>query len=60
MCFDKNTIIASNPEGSSSLSAMNNFEIFMTLLVNTEADNRAARQNNMLSTFTLLFPGYRV
>lgn len=60
MCFDKNTIIASNPEGSSSLSAMNNFQIFMTLLVNTEADNRAARQNNMLSTFTLLFPGYRV
>ncbi len=32
----------------------------MTLLVNVEADNQAERQNNMLSTFALLFPGYTV
>ena len=53
--FDKNVIIASNPQGASDLVAMNNFQIFMTLLTLSEDQSR---KQNVLSVLALLFPGY--
>lgn len=58
LCFNKSIILAANPQGSSALSAMNNFEIFMTLITNPEVNNAADKKNSILSVFTLLFPAY--
>lgn len=57
LCFDKNTIIASNPKGSSNLVVMNNFEIFMALI---NDPNIQTKQEDIISAFTILFPGYTV
>lgn len=57
LCFNKKTIMAANPTGTSSLSAMNNFEIFMTLI---QGENMMEKQNNILSVLTILFPKYVV
>lgn len=56
LCFNRNTII--NAEGNSHLSAMSNFQIFMTLMTDPSIENRTERMNNMLSVLTILFPGY--
>ena len=53
--FDKNVIVAGNPQGASDLMAMNNFQIFMTLMGMSENQDR---QRDVLSVLTLLFPGY--
>lgn len=58
LCFQKTTLIAANPKGSSHLSAMNNFQIFMTLITDPEAKNIAQKRNDLLSVFTILFPKY--
>lgn len=60
LCFDKNTIIAANPQGASSLSVMSDFQIFMTLvdMLNEEAKSRI--QSNLVSLLTILFPGYSI
>lgn len=61
LCFNKNTIIASNPKVGSNLSVMSNFQIFMTLINNIkDEEDRKQIQNNLLSVFTILFPGYTV
>ena len=53
-CFNKDILMAQNPQGTSHLASMNNFQIFMTMI--TEA--KAVSMENLLSVFTLLFPGY--
>ena len=58
LCFDKNTIIAANPKGASSLSVMSDFQIFMTLVNVPDEDARSKIQNNLISLLTILFPGY--
>ena len=58
LCFEKNTIIASNPEGASSLSNMTDFQIFMTLINNPDVKERSRIQGNLIDVLTILFPGY--
>lgn len=53
-CFNKEMLMAQNPSGTSNLASMNNFQIFMTMI--TEA--KAVPIEDLLSVFTLLFPGY--
>ena len=60
LCFDKNTIIAANPQGASSLSAMSNFQIFMTLINIPDDVRRLEIQNNLIMVLTILFPGYGI
>ena len=55
LCFNKNMIIALNPQGTSQLSAMNNFEIFMTLMAETQDPKR---RQDVLDVLQMLFPGY--
>lgn len=59
LCFDKNVIIASNPQGKASLEAMNNFQIFMTLLMQSGTD-QSVKLNNLYSLFTLLIPDHQL
>ena len=58
LCFDKNTIIAANPKGASSLSVMSDFQIFMTLMGLVEGEESTRIQNNLMTVFTIIFPGY--
>lgn len=58
LCFNKDVLIASNPQGASVLSVMNNFQIFMTLITDPKVEDVAQKRNNILSIFTLLFPDY--
>ena len=58
LCFDKNTIIAANPKGASSLSAMNDFQIFMMLMNQTGDAHIKERQNQVCSVLAIMFPGY--
>lgn len=60
LCFDKNTIIAANPQGASHLSAMNDFQIFMALIDNPNREDKSKVQNNLINTFMLLFGGYTI
>ena len=60
LCFDKNTIIAANPKGASSLSVMNDFQIFMTLVNLTQGEDKTRIQNNIIAVLTIMFPGYSV
>lgn len=55
LCFEKNTIMAMQPEGANSLQNMNNFEIFMMLMNDAQL---ASKKNSVLSVLTILFPGY--
>lgn len=58
LCFDRNTILAANPQGASYLSALNNFQIFMTLINVPDEETKTEIQNNIIALFTILFPGY--
>ena len=58
LCFNKDILIASNPQGASVLSTMNNFQIFMTLITDPKVEDVAQKRNSVLSVFTILFPGY--
>ena len=53
-CFNKNIIVAQNSQGDSNLASMNNFQIFMTMIT----ENKNVQKNDVLSAFTLFFPGY--
>ena len=53
-CFSKELLMAQNPQGASNLAPMSNFQIFMTMI--NEA--KAVQKEDVLSVFTLLFPGY--
>lgn len=53
-CFNKELLMAQNPQGASNLAPMSNFQIFMTMI--NEA--KAVQKEDVLSVFTLLFPGY--
>ncbi len=56
--FDKQILIAQAQEDKSRLENMNDFDIFMTLMQDQSAKGSKQRQNNMLSIFTIMFPGY--
>lgn len=58
LCFNKQIIVASNPQGSSALQAMNNFQIFMTLVTDSEMKDVKQKREMILSMFVLLFPEY--
>lgn len=58
LCFEKKTIIASNPQGSSALSVMSDFQIFMTLIEAQEGD-KSKRQSNLVNALAILVPGYQ-
>lgn len=53
-CFNKELLMAQNPQGASNLAPMSNFQIFMTMI--NEA--KAVQKEDVISVFTLLFPGY--
>ena len=52
--FNKELLMAQNPQGASNLAPMSNFQIFMTMI----NDVKAVQKEDVLSVFTLLFPGY--
>lgn len=54
LSFNKDIMMAQNPQGTSNLASMNDFQIFMTMI--TEA--KTVRMEDLLSVFTLFFPGY--
>lgn len=58
LCFNKATLIAANPKGASSLSAMNDFQIFMMLMNQAEDARMRERQNQVCSVLAIMFPGY--
>lgn len=58
LCFNKSTILAANPKGSSGLLNMNNFQIFMTLITDPQIQDSAKKKNDILSILTILFPQY--
>lgn len=60
LCFNKTTLIAANPKGASRLSAMNDFQIFMTLISQAGDNKTYERQNQVCSVLAILFPGYTV
>ena len=57
-CFNKDLLIAGNPEGKTGLEAMNNFQIFMTLITDEKVKDVQKRKNDMISFFALIFPNY--
>lgn len=57
-CFDKDSLILSNPEGNFGLNAMNNFQIFMTLITDPKIKDVEKRKNDIMSMLTLFFPDY--
>lgn len=59
-CFNRDVLLAQNAPNKASLEAMNNFQIFMMLMLNPKNPDRGKRQNDLLSTFALLLPDYKV
>lgn len=60
ICFDKMTILAANPQGASYLQGLNNFQIFMTLIGMADPEQQRHLQENLITVFTILFPGYQL
>lgn len=60
LCFNKATLLANNPQGSSSLAAMNNFQIFMTLVSDQRADPDGKNKIIIENVLSLFFQGYRL
>lgn len=58
LCFEKNVIMAMNPQGALGLKDLNNFQIFMTLVTDPSTQDTNNKQNIILSVFTVLFPDY--
>lgn len=54
-CFNKATLLAGNTKGTSNLLAMNNFEIFMTLINGPDA---IEKKEQVIAVLAILFPGY--
>lgn len=59
-CFNKDILIAANPQGKNALTQMNDFQIFMMLMLDPRNPDKAKRQNELISVLTILFPGYVV
>ena len=59
-CFNRDVLLAQNASNKASLETMNNFQIFMTLMLNPKNPDRGKKQNDLLSTFALLLPDYKV
>lgn len=60
LCFDKNTILASNPEGAFHLSVMTDFQIFMTLMNIPDEKEKIKIQNNIINILAIIFQGYTI
>ena len=60
ICFNKDLLIAANPQGNTGLAAMSNFQIFMTLMTDEKVKDVQKRKNDMISFFALFFPKYNV
>ena len=58
LCFDKQTIIAANAQGSSALVNMSNFQILMTLINPPDIEERNSRQQSIINTLSIIVPGY--
>lgn len=59
ICFNRQVLLASQTaQGASSLSALNNFQIFMTLVANSSIQDSGKRKNTIEQLFMLFFPGY--
>lgn len=56
--FDKRILMAQTQEDNFRLSAMNDFDIFMTLITDPKAENSSKRQIDLLNVLTIMFPGY--
>lgn len=57
--FDKRILIAQTEEDKNRLENMDDFDIFMTLINDPKVKDRAKRQNDIMSIFTIMFPGYQ-
>ena len=60
LCFDKQSLIAANPQGKTALSHMNNFQIFMTLISPQDEKEKQERYMQIVNVLTILIPGYVV
>lgn len=59
VCFNRKVLLASQTgQGASSLAALNNFQIFMTLVANPNIQDSGKRKNTIEQLFMLFFPGY--
>lgn len=58
LCFNKQVLMANNEQGSSNLAAMNNFQIFMTLVSDQRADPEGKNKTNIQNVLGLFFQGY--
>lgn len=56
--FNKDTIVAEAGEDKNRLNNMNDFDIFMALINDPKAQGKQKRQNDIMSIFTIMFPGY--
>lgn len=54
LCFNKQQLMIQQAQDSFNLASMSNFQIFMTMI----NDAKAVKKEDLLSVFTLLFPGY--
>lgn len=54
-CFNRDTILASIKQGKDVLQSMNDFQIFMTLMNESSAEDRKTQILNLL---TIFFPSY--
>jgi len=57
LCFNRDILIAKNSSGSSYLEAMNNFDIFMTLIGNSKGTNI---KNDIINVLTLFLPTFEI
>ena len=53
-CFNKKMLMIQHSQDNSNLASMSNFQIFMTMI----NDAKTVKKEDVLSVFTLLFPGY--
>lgn len=58
LCFNKQMLMTNNPQGSSNLAAMNNFQIFMTLVSDQRADPEGKNKFLIQNVLGLFFQGY--
>lgn len=58
ICFDKKLLIAQQGQGKSDLGALNNFQVFMTIINDQRVKGSEERKNNVLDVFGILFPGF--
>lgn len=58
ICFDKKLLVAQSDQGKSDLNALNNFQVFMTIINDQRVKGSEERKNNVLDVFGIFFPGF--